>query len=64
LLESYLNGPKTTYQQERSALSGQINVETMVYVDNGVVSARGGSTATVNYVLSIMNIVSQILLLN
>jgi len=48
----------TTYRQERSASLGELTVETMVYVDRGVVTTRAGSTEAVNYVLSIMNIVS------
>ena len=58
LLDMYKNGPKSRKRQARSAPPGPMTMETMIYVDTGVVTAQGGSTATVNYVMSIMNVVS------
>jgi len=59
ILDMYSNGPKPRESRKaRSAPPGPMTMETMVYVDTGVVTAQGGPTATVNYVMSIMNVVS------
>jgi len=59
LMDMYKNGPKSrSIRQVRSAPPGPMIMETMIYVDTGVVTAQGGSTSTVNYVMSIMNVVS------